>query len=68
MDKEVRHLINMRRNTISTWQALRYTISGVQKNIAQAAADAYDVKCDPALHADYGIDLVSKIHECYNRV
>ena len=40
----------------------------MQKNISQAAADAYDIKCVPALHADYGIDLVSKIHECYDRV
>ena len=66
VDKDVQHLVNTRRNKISAWKALQFTVSGVQKNITQAAEAAYAVKCNPALHADYGIDLVSKIQESMN--
>ena len=36
VDKDIQHLVNTRQNTISAWQALQHTISGVQKTIAQA--------------------------------
>ena len=45
--------MNTRQNTISAWQALQHTISGVQKTITQA---------------DYSNALVNRIQECYDRV
>ena len=40
----------------------------MRKTIAQAQEKAFKITCDPELHADYGIALVNRIQECYDRV
>ena len=62
-------MVNTKCNKILAWKAFQFSVQGAEKKTSpQAAEVAYVINCNPALHADHGINLVSKIQECYDRV